>query len=40
VRLFGVAESDRVDLAGSAEGRQIVNRFLTATDGPGKKFST
>jgi len=40
VRLFGVAESDRVDLAGSAEGRQIAYRFLTATDGPGKKFST
>jgi hypothetical protein len=30
LRLFGVAESDRVDLAGSAEGRQIVYRLLTA----------
>jgi hypothetical protein len=38
LRLFGVAESDRVDLAGTAEGRQIVNRLLTAPDGPGKKL--
>ena len=28
LRLFGVAESDRVDLAGCAEGRQIVHRLL------------
>jgi len=30
LRLFGVAESDRVDLAGFAEGRQIVHRLLTS----------
>ena len=30
LRLFGVAESDRGDLAGPAEGRQIVCRLLTA----------
>jgi hypothetical protein len=34
LRLFGVAESDRVDFAGTAEGRESVNRLLLAPDGP------
>ena len=38
LRLFGVSESDRVDLAGTAEGRQTVQRLLTAPDGPGKQL--
>jgi hypothetical protein len=38
LRLFGVSESDRVDLAGTTEGRQTVQRLLTAPDGPGKKL--
>jgi hypothetical protein len=37
LRLFGVPVADRVDLAGTAEGRQVVQRLLTASDGPGKK---
>ena len=39
LRLFGVAESDRVDLAGTLEGRQIIHRLLTSADGPGKKLN-
>jgi hypothetical protein len=38
LRLFGIPAADRVDLAGTAEGRQVVNRLLTAPDGPGKKL--
>jgi hypothetical protein len=34
LRLFGVNESDRVDFAGTAEGRESVNRLLLAPDGP------
>ena len=38
LRLFGIPAADRVDLAGTAEGRQVVHRLLTASDGPGKKL--
>jgi hypothetical protein len=38
LRLFGTPAADRVDLAGTAEGRQVVHRLLTAPDGPGKKL--
>jgi hypothetical protein len=38
LRLFGVPAGDRVDLVGTAEGRQVVQRLLTASDGPGKKL--
>jgi len=38
LRLFGVSESERVDFAGTLEGREIVNRLLSAPDGPGQKL--
>ncbi len=38
LRLFGVPAADRVDLAGTVEGRQIVYQLLTAPDGPGTKL--
>jgi hypothetical protein len=38
LRLFGTPVTDRVDLAGMAEGRQVVHRLLTAPDGPGNKL--
>jgi len=38
LRLFGTPVTDRVDLAGTADGRQVVHRLLTASDGPGKKL--
>ena len=38
LRLFGVPESERVDFAGTLEGREIVNRLLSAPDGPGQKL--
>ena len=38
LRLYGVPAIDRVDLAGTAEGRQTVNRLLTSADGPGAKL--
>ena len=38
LRLFGIPAADRVDLAGTAEGRQVVHRLLSAPDGPGKKM--
>jgi hypothetical protein len=38
LRLFGISAADRVDLAGNAEGRQVVHWLLTAPDGPGKKL--
>ena len=38
LRLYGVAAADRVDVAGTAEGRQVVHRLLTAADGPGRKL--
>jgi len=39
LRLYGVAVTDRVDLAGTAEGRHVVHQLLTAADGPGKKLN-
>ena len=38
LRLFGIPSADRVDLAGTAEGRQVVHRLVSAPDGPGKKL--
>jgi hypothetical protein len=38
LRLFAVPAAGRVDLASTAEGRQVVQRLLTASDGPGKKL--
>jgi len=38
LRLFSVAESNRVDFSGTAEGRETVNRLLLAPDGPGQTF--
>jgi hypothetical protein len=38
LRLFEIPESERVDLAGTADARQTVYRLLTAPDGPGKKL--
>ena len=38
LRLFGIPAADRVDLAGTADGRQVVHRLLSAPDGPGKKL--
>jgi hypothetical protein len=38
LRLFGIPAADRVDLAGTTEGSQVVQRLLTAPDGPGKKL--
>jgi len=38
LRLFGIPAADRVDLAGTTEGRQVVHRLLSAPDGPGKKL--
>jgi len=38
LRLFGNPAADRVDLAGTTEGRQVVHRLLSAPDGPGKKL--
>ena len=38
LRLFEIPESDRIDLAGTTDGKQIVYRLLTAPDGPGKKL--
>jgi hypothetical protein len=38
LRLFEIPESERVDLAGTADARQTVYRLLTASDGPGKKL--
>lgn len=38
LRLFGIPAGDRVDLAGTVEGRQVVRRLLTAPVGPGKKL--
>lgn len=38
LRLFAVPAAERVDLASTAEGRQIVHRLLNAPDGPGKKM--
>lgn len=36
LRLFGVSESNRIDFAGTVEGRETVNRLLIAPDGPGQ----
>jgi hypothetical protein len=38
LRLFAIPAADRVDLASTTEGRQIVHRLLNAPDGPGKKL--
>jgi hypothetical protein len=38
LRLFAVPPAQRVDLASTAEGRQVVSRLLNAPDGPGKKM--
>jgi hypothetical protein len=38
LRLFAVAAAERVDLASTTEGRQVVHRLLNAPDGPGKKL--
>jgi hypothetical protein len=38
LRLFEIPESERVDLAGTADARQTIYRLLTAPDGPGKKL--
>ena len=38
LRLFGVAAVERVDLAGTVEGRQVVHGLLSAPDGPGRKL--
>jgi hypothetical protein len=39
LRLFAIRASERVDVASTAEGRQVVHRLLTAPDGPGKKMA-
>jgi hypothetical protein len=38
LRLFAAPLAQRVELASTAEGRQVIYRLLIAPDGPGKKM--